>query len=275
MLKISKFSGHFKYARAYLRIGRYAPGEQLTTIISVVVIDPVSTSSTTSATSAGQSVASVGQIFSSSVSTPVQHPSSVCLGSFYSTRAATRAASSTVPRAAPSAAPQKGKGKGKGGNGGRGKGPAARVPAARAGASADAPYLSYDDPDIGNPPQFSHPQFTPAREPGIHLEGPLLRNSMVKPIDFFRLFFTKEMVESIVLHTNTNAYIHIAAGGYKSYTRPDGSWQETTSDEIHRLIALLIYFGLVKVVGMCINIGARLLCSTDYGLDQSCPGCGS
>ena len=25
MLKISKFYGHFKYARAYLRIGRYAP----------------------------------------------------------------------------------------------------------------------------------------------------------------------------------------------------------------------------------------------------------
>ena len=222
-------------------------------MIIVVVIDPVSTSSTTSATSAGQSVASVGQIFSSSVSTPVQHPvagpSSVCVGSFYSTHAATSAASSTVPRAAPFAAPQKGKEKGKGGNGGRGKGPAARVPEARAGASADAPYLSYDDPDIGNSPQFSHPQFTPAREPGIHLEGPLLRNSRVKPIDFFRLFFTREMVESIVLHTNTNAYIHIAAGGYKSYTRPDGSWQETTSDEIHRLIALLIYFGLVKVVG--------------------------
>ena len=26
MLKNSKFSGHFKYARAYMRIGRYAPG---------------------------------------------------------------------------------------------------------------------------------------------------------------------------------------------------------------------------------------------------------
>ena len=25
MLKISKISGHFKYARAYMRIGRYAP----------------------------------------------------------------------------------------------------------------------------------------------------------------------------------------------------------------------------------------------------------
>ena len=28
MLKISKFSGNFKYARAYLRIGSYAPDEE-------------------------------------------------------------------------------------------------------------------------------------------------------------------------------------------------------------------------------------------------------
>ena len=72
---------------------------------------------------------------------------------------------------------------------------------------------------------------------------------MVKPLHFFQLFFTAEMVESIVLHTNTYAYLHIAEGGYKCYTRPDGSWQETTSEEILRLIALLIYFGLVRLVG--------------------------
>ena len=72
---------------------------------------------------------------------------------------------------------------------------------------------------------------------------------MVKPLDFFQLFFIREMVESIVLHTNSFGNIHIASEGYKTYTRSDGSWQETTSEEIHRLIALLIYFGLVKLVG--------------------------
>ena len=72
---------------------------------------------------------------------------------------------------------------------------------------------------------------------------------MVKAFDFFQLFFTREMVKSIVLHTNTYAYIHISEGGFKSYTRSDGSWEPTTSDEIHRLTALLIFFGLVKVVG--------------------------
>ena len=29
MLNISKFSGHFKYARAYMRIGRYAPEREI------------------------------------------------------------------------------------------------------------------------------------------------------------------------------------------------------------------------------------------------------
>ena len=195
-------------------------------------------------------MASVGHTLST-VATPAQSsvagPSSVPVGSFYSTRAATRAAPDTVPRAASHAVPQIGKGKGCGGK--RGKGPAARAAAAPAAASAAAAFLSYDDPDLGNPPQYPQPQFTPVRPPGIHLEGPLLRNSMVKPLHFFQLFFTAEMVESIVLHTNTYAYLHIAEGGYKCYTRPDGSWQETTSEEILRLIALLIYFGLVKLVG--------------------------
>ena len=74
------------------------------------------------------------------------------------------------------------------------------------------------------------------------------RNRMVRPIEFFRLFFTNEMVESIVLHKNTYAYLHIVSGSQSSYTRSDGSWRETLSDEINRLIALLIYFGIVNVV---------------------------
>ena len=72
---------------------------------------------------------------------------------------------------------------------------------------------------------------------------------MARPIDFFRLFFTQEMVESIVSHTNANAYIRIGSGSHKSYTQKDGSCKDTTSYEIYRLIGLLIYFGLVKVMG--------------------------
>ena len=94
-----------------------------TNTISVVVTDPVAASSTASATSAGQLVASVSQILSP-VATPAQSsvagPSSIYVGSFYSTRAATCAAPRTVPSTASPAVPQIGKGKGKGkGKGGK------------------------------------------------------------------------------------------------------------------------------------------------------------
>ena len=142
-------------------------GEESTNTIKVVVTSPVATFSTASAKSAGQLVVSVSRILSP-VTTPAQsyvaEPSSISVGSFYSTRAATRNAPRTVPRAASPAVLQIGEGKGKGGK--RGKGPAARVPAAPAAASAAASFLSYDDANVGYPPQYPHPQFTPARPVG-------------------------------------------------------------------------------------------------------------
>ena len=58
-------------------------------------------------------------------------------------------------------------------------------------------------------PGFTPPPFTPSREPGVHLEGPNLRNKMVKALDFFKLYFTDELVGDIVQHTNTYAYIQL------------------------------------------------------------------
>ena len=57
------------------------------------------------------------------------------------------------------------------------------------------------------------------------------------------------MISSIVTHTNSYANEHIFSGTHQSYASPDGSWQDVTADEIKWLIAILIYFGLVKVVG--------------------------
>ena len=105
------------------------------------------------------------------------------------------------------------------------------------------PYKSYDDPDVGNPPLA----FTPSRLPGIHFGRPLLRNAMTKAVDFFYLFFTVDMINNICEHTNSYALEHIFEGHYQSYAKADGSWQDVTPDEIKRVIALLIYFGLVKV----------------------------
>ena len=72
---------------------------------------------------------------------------------------------------------------------------------------------------------------------------------MTKAVEFFYLFFTAEMISNIVNHTNSYANEHIFSGTHQSYTKPDGSWQDATADEIKRLIAILNYFGLVKVVG--------------------------
>ena len=38
-------------------------------------------------------------------------------------------------------------------------------------------------------------------------------------------------------------------GTHQTYAKSDGHWQDGSPDEIKRLIGLLIYFGLVKVVG--------------------------
>ena len=55
------------------------------------------------------------------------------------------------------------------------------------------------------------------------------------------------MINSIVTLTNTYAGEHIFSAFHQSYTSPYGSWRETTTDEIKRLIVLLIYIGLVKI----------------------------
>ena len=72
---------------------------------------------------------------------------------------------------------------------------------------------------------------------------------MKNAIDFFNLFFTVEMINSICVNTNSYANEHIFQGTHQTYAKSDGSWQDVTPDEIRKLIGLLIYFGLVKVVG--------------------------
>ena len=119
--------------------------------------------------------------------------------------------------------------------------------------SSEDTYKSYHDEDEGNPcDQFPPPPFTPARPLGIQFEQPLLRGRMNTAVEFFKLFFTKELVNNIVEHTNSYAVQHITEGTHRSYAQADGSWKDTTPEEIYRLIALLIYFGLVKI-GITIN----------------------
>ena len=73
----------------------------------------------------------------------------------------------------------------------------------------------------------------------------------MSPLDFFQLYFTPGLVDDIVQHTNAYAYIKIAKENSTKCccTESDGSWWDTTHDEILRLIGLLLYFGFVDVKG--------------------------
>jgi hypothetical protein len=73
-----------------------------------------------------------------------------------------------------------------------------------------------------------------------------LTRSMNCELEFFWLFFTKEMLQKVVTHTNTYAHIQIAPKS-SSYINKEGSWTSTNLEEIEMLIALLVYAGLVKV----------------------------
>ena len=69
----------------------------------------------------------------------------------------------------------------------------------------------------------------------------------------FFYYFSASIIADIVKHTNSYAWGHVAQASCTTYTNPDDSWNDTNIKEIKRLIALLIYFGLVKVGGECSN----------------------
>jgi hypothetical protein len=58
-------------------------------------------------------------------------------------------------------------------------------------------------------------------------------------LEFFQLFFTKEMLQEVVAHTNTYAHMQITQKS-SLYTNKEGSWTSTNLEEIERLIAFLV-----------------------------------
>ena len=68
---------------------------------------------------------------------------------------------------------------------------------------------------------------------------------MTRAVDFFKLFFTAELVRTICTHTNSYAWGVIEEKPY--YGDKDGAWKETSPEEIEKLIALILYCGLVHV----------------------------
>ena len=144
---------------------------------------------------------------------------------------------------------QHGRGRNRGGRGraqgGRGRARGRRVTSRRGGSRSQESNTSksYDDVDTNH----TLPPFQPRRPIGINFDRYVLRGGMTTELEFFHLFLTPEMIKSVVTHTNSYAYMKIVAGGHRTYTSGDGSWQATTVEEINRLIALMIYFSLVRV----------------------------
>ena len=84
--------------------------------------------------------------------------------------------------------------------------------------------------------------FEPNRAEGLHLpDGFVPENE----IDFFNLFFSEDVVESLVSFTNAYAWMHILSR--PSHALPDGSWKEISSQEMRNFFALLLYFGLIRI----------------------------
>ena len=73
------------------------------------------------------------------------------------------------------------------------------------------------------------------------------------------------MLASIVTHTNTYAYNNIASGTHYTYTMADGSWKETTPEEIDRLIALQVstQFDYWSTKSLYHGLWARAIMSRD------------
>ncbi|XP_070395202.1 piggyBac transposable element-derived protein 4-like [Dermacentor albipictus] len=101
------------------------------------------------------------------------------------------------------------------------------------------------------PPAQKRIEFSPRREPGVYLDaevGVALRSGSKKfltALDFFLLFFSMNVIETICDNTNKYAWTHILEK--PTHACSDGSWEEVTPSEMLKFIGLVIYMGVVKV----------------------------
>lgn len=90
-------------------------------------------------------------------------------------------------------------------------------------------------------------QFFPRRNLGVEVGGALRSNAwrFVRAVDFFKLFFTAQLMNMICENTNKYAWMHIL--DRQTYAEKDGSWKNFTPDEVMQCIAILIYMGIVEL----------------------------
>ena len=119
---------------------------------------------------------------------------------------------------------------GRGGNRGRGRGRA---------AAHNSFQSMWTTPDHRTP---GKPAFKPERSAGLHLPADF---SGTREIDFFQLFFSVELVLSIVSFTNCYAHANIVNAHH--YGDTHGAWTDTTVPEMFKFLATLMLMGLCKL----------------------------
>ncbi|KAK9542336.1 hypothetical protein VZT92_000207 [Zoarces viviparus] len=88
-----------------------------------------------------------------------------------------------------------------------------------------------DEEDV-EPPQ---PRFRPARDVGPQLN----RTANYTPLELFQLFFSATVIDTLV--RNTNAY------GKRKYQGQKERWVPVTTADMHSLICLVLYMGIVPL----------------------------
>ena len=89
------------------------------------------------------------------------------------------------------------------------------------------------------------PDFHPNCNPGNYLSGiQQTCTTFTKPISFFQLYFTIDLINFVFCHTN--AYVWKNISNKQSYANCQGAWLETNCKKIINFVSLLICQGLVK-----------------------------
>ena len=85
------------------------------------------------------------------------------------------------------------------------------------------------------------PKFLPVGESGLNLpddfEGTM-------EVDFFKLYFTEDLVSHLALFTNAYANAHIESA--PSYANRDGNWVPITQQEMYKFLACLVLMGMCR-----------------------------
>ena len=80
------------------------------------------------------------------------------------------------------------------------------------------------------------------------LPSSLQKVDILEPAQVFELFFTSEIMDILVKHTNTYADIKNTNSGDKAWKLPGRIWKNVSKSELKRWIGILIYMG---VFGSC------------------------